>query len=101
MTTIINTGGGHHETYIHWDESHDVITLGQVDIDDDYVLAILLDENGDVFEWITASTPWQTAQNFATDAHTILLLDGDTSRNAEVIRREVELYNDCFGYAVA
>lgn len=101
MVKIIETRGGHRETCIHWGESHDVLTLGQVDIDGDYILAILLDEDGDVLEWISASTHWETAQNFATDAHTILLLDGDTSRNAEVIRREVELYNDCFGYAAA
>lgn len=77
-------------------EEHKTITLGEG------ILAIVIcRESGEALEWITADTPWETAQNIATWGELVISQDvwEMEEKPLSIIRamHEATLYADCFG----
>lgn len=72
----------------------DTVTLGE-----DGVIAVLVDSEGEVYEWFTTETYSETVANFATSAPNFIHLPiDDTNREViELALRERALYADCFG----
>lgn len=70
------------------------ITIG---LDD--VVGIVLDNDGSVLEWVSDDAPHEFLTNVATWGR-FLALDWDSTyepRAIETVRRERELFADCFG----
>jgi hypothetical protein len=75
------------------------VTLGALDESGEPILALVLDEDGNVYEWITADTLPYAARAFIASG-TLVVLDTDDALNAAPVaaaRQESELYADCFG----
>lgn len=95
MKNIIEHPG---KTFHYWTPNGgDSVTLGV-----DGVIAVLVDNDGEVYEWLTDETWPETVSNFATQAPNFhhLPID-DTNRNViEIALRERALYADCFGLEI-
>jgi len=78
---------------------HRPVTLGSMDAYGDVVLAMILDENGDVYDFITTDTYWETAQSLAQSGALVVLDDPAalTSRPIMAAMHEATLRADCFG----
>ena len=75
------------------------VTLGSSDESGAPILALVLDEAGNVYEWITAGTYPDAARTFAASG-ALVVLDADDALNAAPVAaaiHEAELYADCFG----
>lgn len=74
------------------------VTLGALDEFGDPVLALVLYDEGNVYEWITADTWADTARTFAASG-TLVVLDTDDAHDAAPVaaaRHEAALRADCF-----
>lgn len=95
MRNIIEQPG---KTFHYWTPNGgDSVTLGV-----DGVIAVLVDDDGEVYEWFTNETYRDTVANFATYVANLhhLPID-DTNRNViEIALRERALYADCFGLEI-
>lgn len=77
------------------------VSMGESGDAGDVTIMIMVDDDGDVYEWFNSGTPWETVQNFATGAATLLICAGyEDHELVQVALRERELYADCFGIEV-
>ena len=75
------------------------VTLGALDVSGEQILALVLDDDGNVYEWITADTWTDAARTFVASG-TLIVLDTDDARNATPVAaamHEAALRADCFG----
>lgn len=74
-----------------------IVTLGE-----DGVIGVWTDSNGELIEWLTEDTYWETAQNFATCGENFHYIDQGEPHDMTpakliaLVLRERELYADCF-----
>ena len=95
MMNIVEQAG---KTFTFWTPNgNNTVTLG-----DDDVVAVLVDGEGEVYEWFTDETYPDTVANFATNAPNFIHLPiDDTNRKViEIALRERALYADCFGIEI-
>lgn len=86
------------KTFTYWTPNgDDTVTLGEDD-----VIAVLVDDDGEVYEWFTSDTYFETVTNFATNMPNFVHLPiDDTNRQViELALRERALYADCFGIEI-
>ena len=85
-------------SFTYWTPDGDAtVSLGYDD-----VVAVLVDDAGEVYEWYTSETYFETVANFATNAPNFIHLPiDDTNREViELALRERALYADCFGIEI-
>ena len=95
MKNIVELAG---KSYTYWTPNgDDTVTLGEDD-----VIAVLVDNAGEVYEWFTDETYRDTVANFATNAPNFIHLPiDDTNREViELALSERALYADCFGIEI-
>lgn len=101
-TTMKSVGCKEHELYrvgcsaCKYVEEHKTITLGGE------VLAIIIcPESGELIEWITTDTPWETAQNVATWGTLVISQEvwqmEEKPLSIILAMQEATLHADCFG----
>lgn len=78
MTALINipAPAGTHTVYTSvWSASEIELTLGVRDENNNFIVAVLLDENGNVMEWFTEESWFETVANFAPNYKYMVYLD--------------------------
>lgn len=83
------------------------LTMGSNDALGDTVLAIVLNSDGNIVDWITADTPCETAVNVATDGEYLVFWDivgdmGSLGAAGSIISamiHERSLYSNCFHWS--
>lgn len=82
---------------------HRPVTLGSMDTYGDIVLAMILDESGDIHDYITTDTYWETAQSLAQSGALVVLDDPATFNDPAIVAaiHEATLRADCFGLTLA
>lgn len=81
-----------------WEAVRTPITLGSLDADGDRVLALILDHDGDVYEWLTADSGREFASNVVSSGSLVILDTPETwdSPTLQAAMHEATLNADCF-----
>lgn len=90
--------------FTHYRET---LTLGVPDDEGDVVLAIMLDSDGNIVDWITTDSNLETAVNIATDGEYLVFWDipsvmGENGPAGSIIAamlHERALYSNCFHWS--